>query len=145
MKKSLVFAFSAGILAFVAYRQGLIQKLTSRIRNARMRRGELGIGTQAHLGTEAEAPHEVREQRRRRPRLKMRGHRRPSHFTADGLLDLNTASEQELQSLSGIGPALAERIIENRPYVTKIDLVGRMIIPEASYEVIKHEITVLAA
>ena len=40
-----------------------------------------------------------------------------------GLLDLNTASKKELQSIKGIGPALAERIISGRPYRTVDDLL----------------------
>ena len=39
------------------------------------------------------------------------------------LLDLNTASATELESLLGIGPALARRIIEGRPYRTVEDLL----------------------
>ena len=39
------------------------------------------------------------------------------------LLDLNTASEKELQSIKGIGPVLAERIIAGRPYRTVDDLL----------------------
>jgi len=39
------------------------------------------------------------------------------------LLDLNTASKKELQSIKGIGPVLAERIIDGRPYRTVDDLL----------------------
>ena len=39
------------------------------------------------------------------------------------LLDLNTANEKELQSIKGIGPVLAERIIAGRPYRTVDDLL----------------------
>src|SRR4030042_5640139 len=39
------------------------------------------------------------------------------------LLDLNTATEKELQSIKGIGPVLAERIIAGRPYRTVDDLL----------------------
>ncbi|HID31515.1 MAG TPA: hypothetical protein EYP19_16150, partial [Desulfobacterales bacterium] len=39
------------------------------------------------------------------------------------LLDLNTASEKELQSIKGIGPVLAARIIAGRPYKTVDDLL----------------------
>lgn len=40
-----------------------------------------------------------------------------------GLLDLNTASGKELQSIKGIGSVLAERIIAGRPYKTVDDLL----------------------
>ncbi len=39
------------------------------------------------------------------------------------LLDLNTATEKELQSIKGIGPVLAARIIARRPYRTVDDLL----------------------
>ena len=39
------------------------------------------------------------------------------------LLDLNTATEKELQYIKGIGPVLAERIIAGRPYRTVDDLL----------------------
>src|SRR4030043_29073 len=40
-----------------------------------------------------------------------------------GLVNLNTASEKELQSTKGIGPVLAKRIIAGRPYRTVDDLL----------------------
>ena len=67
---------------------------------------------------------------------------RSRHRSDDGLLDLNSATIFELKELKGIGDALAARIVENRPYTTKIDLVGRRVIPDSAYEVIKHSITV---
>lgn len=42
---------------------------------------------------------------------------------SQGSLDLNTATEKELQSIKGIGPVLAERIIAGRPYKTVDDLL----------------------
>jgi DNA uptake protein ComE-like DNA-binding protein len=56
------------------------------------------------------------------------------------LLDLNSASDKQLARLSGLPGELIERIIENRPYMTKIDLIGRRIIPDETYERIKHSI-----
>ena len=39
------------------------------------------------------------------------------------LLDLNTATENQLQSIKGIGPVFAKRIIAGRPYSTVDDLL----------------------
>jgi len=72
----------------------------------------------------------------RRPSRRMR------HRGEDGLLDLNSATRFELNELTGMTGDLAERIMENRPYLTKMDLIGRRVIPDADYEVIKHAITV---
>jgi competence ComEA-like helix-hairpin-helix protein len=36
---------------------------------------------------------------------------------------MNTATKKELQSIKGIGPVLAERIIAGRPYKTVDDLL----------------------
>ena len=42
---------------------------------------------------------------------------------SDGLLDLNTASKEELMSINGISPNLPERIIAGRPYKNVDDLL----------------------
>jgi competence protein ComEA len=44
-------------------------------------------------------------------------------LSPQSLLDLNTASKEELQSIKGIGPVLAEGIIAGRPYETVDDLL----------------------
>ncbi len=58
------------------------------------------------------------------------------------MIDLNLASEKELLELKGIGEVFAARIVENRPYATKLDLVGRRVVPTAAYEMIKDAVTV---
>ena len=51
-----------------------------------------------------------------------------------GLLDLNSATRAELIALPGIGEAYADKIIANRPFHDKGELVRKKIIPESTYE-----------
>src|SRR5205085_8986926 len=46
----------------------------------------------------------------------------PSAFPAQTKLDVNTASLTELENVPGIGPSIAERIIEARPFKSADDL-----------------------
>jgi len=55
-------------------------------------------------------------------------------------LDLNSASEADLKTLTGIGDAYAKKIVENRPYKRKDELVSKSIIPKATYDKIKDDI-----
>ena len=61
---------------------------------------------------------------------------------SDSLLDLNTASKEELQSIKGIGPILAERIIARRPYKTVDDLIKVKGIAQKKLEKIRPYVVV---
>ena len=57
-----------------------------------------------------------------------------------GLVDINSASADELDKLPGIGSARAKAIIDNRPYRAKSDLAQRKIVPQNVYDQIKDRI-----
>lgn len=56
------------------------------------------------------------------------------------LVDINSASEADLQALKGIGDARAKAIIAGRPYKGKDDLVQKKILTKSVYNGIKNQI-----
>jgi DNA uptake protein ComE-like DNA-binding protein len=56
-------------------------------------------------------------------------------------LDLNEASVDDLRAVEGLGD-YADRILDERPFRTKIDLLERMIVPDEVYNEIKDRIVV---
>lgn len=70
---------------------------------------------------------------------------RPSRVepTPDKLVDLNSASIAELKTLPGIGDAEAEKIIAQRPYLTKTELVSKGVLPAGPYVSVKNKVVAM--
>ncbi|MDQ2947907.1 MAG: helix-hairpin-helix domain-containing protein [Acidobacteriota bacterium] len=56
------------------------------------------------------------------------------------VLDINTASAEELDALPGIGKVRGAKIIKGRPYANKTQLVSKGILNQATYDKIAARI-----
>lgn len=61
--------------------------------------------------------------------------------TASGLININSASESELDTLTGVGPVTIGKIIDNRPYNTLEELVSKKAVSKSVFEKIKDSIS----
>ena len=66
----------------------------------------------------------------------------PPSTATGGLIDINTATDQELDTLPGVGPVLARRIIEGRPYGAVDDLLRVAGIGQATLDKLRDQVTV---
>ena len=68
-------------------------------------------------------------------------HLSPKDLDSSHLLDLNDAAEADLQRL-GLSAEALQRLIENRPYRSKLELVSRMVLSEAEFSDIRDKVAV---
>jgi len=59
-----------------------------------------------------------------------------------GLINVNLASSSELDTLPGIGPVTAQKIIDNRPYSQISDLVSKKAVTQSVFDKIKDKISI---
>jgi DNA uptake protein ComE-like DNA-binding protein len=55
-------------------------------------------------------------------------------------IDLNTATKEQLMTLTGVGEVTAQQIIKNRPYAKKDQLKSKKILSDQGYDKIKDQI-----
>ena len=61
---------------------------------------------------------------------------------SETLINVNSATGAELDTLPGIGPVTAEKIINNRPYSSVDELLSRKVVTDKVFSQIKDKITV---
>lgn len=56
------------------------------------------------------------------------------------VIDINTATKEQLEALPAIGTTYSQKIIDNRPYKRKDELVSKKVLPTATFQKIRSKI-----
>jgi DNA uptake protein ComE-like DNA-binding protein len=88
----------------------------------------------------APAPTKSQQQPAAKPATKVTPAASKTAAAKTQMLDLNTATREQLVALPGIGETYADAIIKNRPYKAKSELVSKKVIPAAAYKKIRTKV-----
>ncbi len=79
--------------------------------------------------------------------LAIQGERKTFNLSprSNGVLNINEASQREIMQVLGLDAETAERIVEHRPYPSRLDLLGRMVVSNDVYLTIKDKIVYRAS
>ena len=59
---------------------------------------------------------------------------------SSGMVDINTATADQLKAIPGIGDVYSQKIMDGRPYANKTQLVSKNILPQGVYDKVKDKI-----
>ncbi len=82
-------------------------------------------------GLSAAAPHAASAPKKAKPAAPVK------------LVDINSASRAELKKLPGVGDAEADKIIANRPFLSKAELVTKGVMPAGPYLSLKNRVVAM--
>ena len=71
--------------------------------------------------------------------------KKPAATKKVALVDINSATQKQLEAIPGIGKEHCHHIIMGRPYETTEELVSREILPQETYDKVKTKIVAKAA
>ncbi|MGA8429305.1 MAG: hypothetical protein WB729_05760 [Candidatus Sulfotelmatobacter sp.] len=70
--------------------------------------------------------------------------RSAQELVSQHLIDLNAAAREQIAEL-GVSRESLERLLENRPYRNKLELISRMVLSQDEYSAIKDRVSVAEA